>query len=119
MISSSFSGLAIAVKKSLGIKSIDETADTSTSFKSSSNGQYHLKGVKLLQIHTKPSSVAVGNTFSLQGIVYNNSSSTITFSNGTCNSPLSVNFNKNVLTENQGIALCSTPQPQVTLEPRG
>src|SRR5262249_2885061 len=47
------------------------------------------------------------------------SSSTITFSNGTCNSPLSVNFNKNVLTENQGIALCSTPQAQVTLKPGG
>jgi hypothetical protein len=119
MISSSFSGPGIAVKKSQGIQSIHETTDTSSSFTSSSNRQFHLKGIKLLQIHTKPSSVAVGNTFSLRGIVYNNSSSTITFSNGTCNSALSANFNKNVLTENQGIALCSTPQPQVTLKPGG
>ena len=119
MISSAFSVPAIAVKKSQGTKSIDETTNTSTSFTSSSNGQFHIKGVKLLQIHTKPSSVAVGNTFSIRGVVFNNSSSTITFSNGTCNSALSANFNKNVLTENQGIALCSTPQPQVPLKPGG
>jgi hypothetical protein len=104
MISPSFFCPAIAVKKSQGI---------------SPGGQYHLKGVKLLQVHTQPPSVVVGNTFSLRGVVYNNSSSTITFSNGTCNSALSANFNKNVLTENRGIALCSTPQLQVTLKPGG
>ena len=104
MMSLAFSGRTIAVKSTDG---------------STSNGQYHLKGVKLLQIHTKPSSVAVGNAFSIRGVVFNNSSSTISFSNGTCNSPVSTNFNKNVLTENQGIALCSTPQPQVTLKPGG
>src|SRR2546421_190643 len=76
MISSAFSVPAIAVKKSQGTKSIDETKNTSTSFTSSSNGQFHIKGVKLLQIHTKPSSVAVGNTFSIRGVVFNNSSST-------------------------------------------
>lgn len=116
---SAFSGPAIAVKKTQGIKSIHETTNTGTSFTSSSNGQYHLKGVKLLQLHTKPSSVAVGNTFSIRGVVYNNSSSPIKFSNGTCNSPVSATFNKNVLTENQGIASCATPQAQVTLKPRG
>jgi hypothetical protein len=109
MISSVFSGLVIAIKKSQGIKSIHETTNTSTSFTSSSNGQYHIKGVNLLQLHTKPSSVFVGNTFGIQGVVFNNSSSPITFSNGTCNSPVSANFNKNVLTENQGIPLCATP----------
>ena len=117
MISSSFSGPAIAVKKSQGIKSIHETTYTSTSFTSSSNDQFHLKGIKLLQIHTKPSSVAVGNTFSLRGIVYNNSSSTITFSNGTCNSALSANFNKNVLTENQRVTSCILTAQKATLKP--
>jgi hypothetical protein len=94
MISSAFSGPAIAAKKSQGIKSIHETTNTSTSFTSSSNGQYHIKGVMLLQLHTKPSSVAVGNTFSIRAVVFNNSSSPITFSNGTCNSPVSATFNK-------------------------
>ncbi|MDQ6862543.1 MAG: hypothetical protein M3044_01845 [Thermoproteota archaeon] len=116
MISSVFSSPTIAVKKSQAIQTIHETTNTITT---TSNGQYHIKGVKLLQLHTKPSSVAVGNTFSIRAVVFNNSSSTITFSNGTCNSPVSATFNKNVLTENQGIALCATPQPQVTLKPGG
>jgi hypothetical protein len=119
MISSAFSGPAIAVKKNQGIKSIHETTNTGTSFTSSSNGQYHIKGVKLLELHTKPSSVAVGNTFSIRAVVFNNSSSPITFFNGTCSSPVSATFNRNVLTENQGIAMCATPQAQVTLKPGG
>src|SRR5437879_189656 len=66
MISSAFSGTAIAVEKGHGIKSIHETTNTDTSFTSSSNAHYHLKGVKLLQLHTDPSSLAVGNTFSMR-----------------------------------------------------
>jgi hypothetical protein len=51
---------------------------------------YHIKGVKLLHVHTyKPSVVTVGNTFSMRAIVFNNSSSAITFANGTCTSQLS------------------------------
>lgn len=77
----------------------------------------HIKGVKLLNIHTKPSSVAVGNTLSIRGTVFNNSSSIISFTNGTCTPPLSIDFNKNVMLENQGIALCETLPQQVTLKP--
>ena len=44
----------------------------------------HIKGVKLLHVHTyKPSIVAVGSTFSIRAIAFNNSSATITFTNGT------------------------------------
>jgi hypothetical protein len=80
---------------------------------------YHIKGVKLLHVHTIPSKVAVGNTFSLQGIVYNNSSATITFANGTCTTaspPLSITFNGNVMTETKAAATTCKPQ-QVTLKP--
>jgi hypothetical protein len=58
--------------------------------------------------HTIPSKVAVGNTFGLRGIVFNNSTATITFGNGTCTSPLSIIFNKNVMMEPQATtASCS------------
>ena len=34
----------------------------------------HIKGVKLVNIHTKPSNVTVGNTLSIRATVFNNSS---------------------------------------------
>jgi hypothetical protein len=80
---------------------------------------YHIKGVKLLHVHTIPSKIVVGNTFSLQGIVYNNSSATIAFANGTCTTPsssLSITFNGNVMTETKGTGTTCKPQ-QVSLKP--
>ena len=80
---------------------------------------YHIKGVKLLHVHTyKPSVVTVGSTFSMRAIVFNNSSSTITFANGTCTSQLSVRFNKNVMIEPQPAAASCKALPQsVALKP--
>ena len=65
-----------------------------------------------------PSKVAVGNTFGLRGIVFNNSTATITFGNGTCTSPLSITFNKNAMTEPQATTASCKAQ-QVTLKPGG
>jgi len=76
-----------------------------------------IRGVKILKVHTAPSPVSVGRIFNVGGIVFNNSTSAITFPNGTCNSPISIGFNKNVLVENQGIALCTTPTKDVSLKP--
>jgi hypothetical protein len=76
-----------------------------------------IKGVKILDVHTLPSTVVVGNTFSIRGNVINNSTATITFPNGTCNSPVSIDFNKNVMIENRGTASCTTAMPDVTLKP--
>jgi len=74
-------------------------------------------GIKILNVHTLPSTVVVGNTFSIQGTVINNSTAIITFPNGTCNSPLSIDFNKNVMIQNQAVALCTTSTPVVALRP--
>jgi hypothetical protein len=103
-----------AVKKSSSIQIIPKTSITTVATTTSHN---QIEGVKILHVHTMPSSVAVGNTFSVQGIVFNNSTATITFANGTCNSPVSIDFNKNVMMENQGIASCTTGTPVVTLKP--
>jgi hypothetical protein len=80
---------------------------------------HHIKGVKILHVHTyKPSVVTVGSTFGLRAIVYNNSSSTITFANGTCTSQLSVRFNKNVMIEPQpAAASCKALPRSVALKP--
>ncbi len=85
---------------------------------SSKIGFVHIKGVKVLKVHTVPSKVAVGSTFGLRGVVVNNSTDTITFANGTCTSPLSVTFNKNALSEPQTITASCKAQ-QVTLKPGG
>lgn len=50
--------------------------------------------------------------------MFNNSTATITFANGTCNSPVSLDFNKNVMMENLGAASCTTATPVVTLKPQ-
>ncbi len=94
-----------AVKKS--------RSSVKTSGKTSS---IQINGVKVLKVHTVPSKVTVGSTFSLRGIVINNSTATITFTNGTCTSPLSITFNKNVINEPQtSTAPCQAQQ--VTLKP--
>ena len=115
MATATFGDQVSAVKKSSSIKIIHKTPITTVATTTSHN---LIKGVKILQVHTMPSSVAVGNTFSVQGIVFNNSTATITFANGTCNSPVSIDFNKNVMMENQGVASCTTATPVVTLKPQ-
>ena len=77
---------------------------------------HHVKGVKVFHVHTVPSKVAVGSTFGFKGIAFNNSTATITFSNGTCTTPLSITFNKNVMTEPQTSTGTCKPQ-EVTLKP--
>jgi hypothetical protein len=83
---------------------------------SSKTSSIHIVGVKVLRVHTVPSHVAVGNTFGLRGTVINNSTATITFANGTCTSPLSITFNKNVINEPQPKPASCNAQ-QVTLKP--
>ncbi len=79
---------------------------------------HHVKGVKVFHVHTVPSKVAVGSTFGLRGIVFNNSTATITFSNGTCTAPLSIIFSKNVVTQTNTQTTTGTCKPQeVTLKP--
>src|SRR3989442_4205982 len=104
-----FTGSVLAVKKSSSssVKTPGKTTTTST---------HHVKGVKVFRVHTIPSKVAVGNPFGLRGIVFNNSTATITFGNGTCTSPLSITFNKNVMTEPQATTASCKAQ-QVTLKP--
>jgi hypothetical protein len=108
MTASVFVGPVLAVKKSSSssVKAIHKTPSKTTT----------VKGVKVLSVHTAPSKVAVGNTFGLRAIVFNNSTATISFANGTCTSPLSITFNKNVMTGPQATTASCKAQ-QVTLKP--
>jgi hypothetical protein len=112
-----FASLVLAVKKSSSsssnVKTVHKTPSNTTT-----TTAHHVKGVKVFRVHTVPSKVVVSNTFGLRGIVFNNSTTTITFANGTCTSPLSITFNKNVVTEPQAIAASCKAQ-QVTLKPGG
>jgi hypothetical protein len=103
----------------LGIKKSSSISTNRESFMTVATTTTHnqIKGVKILDVHTLPSTVVVGSTFSIGGNVINNSTATITFPNGTCNSPLSIDFNKNVMIVNQGTASCTTAMPDVTLKP--
>jgi len=103
-----FTEPVLAVKKSIStVKSPGNTTTTST---------HHVRGVKVFRIHTIPSKVALGNTFGLRGIVFNNSTATITFANGTCTSPLSITFNKNIMIRPQATTASCKAQV-VTLKP--
>jgi peptidoglycan/xylan/chitin deacetylase (PgdA/CDA1 family) len=105
------SGPALANKKS----STNVLTNPSTTV-ATTTAHYHVKGVKVLNVNAKPSSVAVGNKFSIRDTSFNNSSATITFTNGTCTSPLSITFNKTVMIENQAAAApCKAPPQQVIL----
>jgi len=108
-----FASSVLAVKKgsSSSVTSVHKTPSKTTT-------PHHFKGVKVFRVHTVPSKVAIGNTFGLRGIVFNNSTATITFGNGTCTSPLSITFNKNVITEPQATTASCKAQ-QVTLKPGG
>jgi hypothetical protein len=107
-----FTAPVLAVKKSSSssLTTVHKTTSKTTT-------AHHVKGVKVFRIHTIPSKVIVGNTFGLRGIVFNNSTATITFANGTCTSPLSITFNKNVMTEPQATTTASCKAQQVTLKP--
>lgn len=105
---------ALAVKNS---NSSISSSSSSTLTKTASTAQ-HIKGVKVLRVHTVPSKVVVGSAFSIRGTIVNNSTSTITFTNGTCTPPLSVNFDKNAVSEPQTTG-ASCKAKQVTLEPGG
>lgn len=85
---------------------------------SSKTGFVHIKGVKVLKVHTVPSKVTAGSTFGLRGVVVNNSTATISFANGTCTLPLSVTFNKNARGEPQ-TTTASCKAQQVRLKPGG
>ncbi|HET7147145.1 MAG TPA: hypothetical protein VFI73_01485 [Candidatus Nitrosopolaris sp.] len=108
MTASVFTGSVLAVKKSSSssVKAIHKTTTAAQD----------VKGVKVLSVHTAPSKVAVGNTFGLRAIVFNNSTATISFSNGTCTSPLPITFDKNVITEPKTTTTSCKAQ-QVTLKP--
>jgi len=111
-------GPVLAVKKSgSSVKTIHKTSNKTTT----TAAHNHIRGVKLLSVHTIPSKIAVGNRFSIGVTVFNNSSATITFANGTCTSspsPLSITFNRNAMIESQASA-AATPckAQQVTLKP--
>jgi hypothetical protein len=98
------------------VSAAHKSSNTTISHTKSHN---QIEGVKIRRVHTKPPTVHVGGTFNIEGVVINNSTHTIIFPNGTCNSPISLDFEKNVLTENQGIALCTTPTKEVILRPNG
>jgi hypothetical protein len=109
---------ALAVKKSGGsVQAIHKTPNKITTIAAHT----HIRGVKLLSAHTIPSKIAVGNRFSMGVTVFNNSSSTITFANGTCTSspsPLSIAFNRNAMIEPQAPAVvASCKATQVALKP--
>jgi hypothetical protein len=109
-----FASLVLAVKKgsSSSVKTVHKPGKTTTTVAHS-----HIMGVKVLSVHTIPSKVPVGTTFSLGALILNNSTATITFANGTCApSPLSVTFNKNAIPETQAASASCKPQ-QATLKP--
>jgi hypothetical protein len=113
LIGAAFTVPILAIKKSSSIITDRESFTTVAS----TTIHHQIKGVKILGVHTLPSTVVVGSTFSIRGTVINNSTVTITFANGTCNSPVSIDFNKNVMIENQGTASCTAPTQDVTLKP--
>ena len=72
------------------------------------------QGVDLANIHTSPSNVKVANKFQVISTVVNKSPSTITFTAGVCDSPLSAKFLKNVVIRyTQG---CTTSSPPFQLK---
>jgi hypothetical protein len=109
--SSIFASSVLAVKNgsSSSVTTVHKTPSKTTT-------AHHVKGVKVFRIHTIPSKVAIGNTFGLRGIVFNNSTATITFANGTCTSPISITFNKNVMIQPQATTASCKAQ-LVTLKP--
>jgi len=79
-IGATFAGPVMAIKKSSSTHTNASTAAAVTTT------HHQIKGVKILGVKINPSTVVVGNTFSIRGILINNSTATIRFANGTCNS---------------------------------
>jgi peptidoglycan/xylan/chitin deacetylase (PgdA/CDA1 family) len=98
--------------------SINNKTPSTTVTTNATTTHHHVKGVKVLHFHNIPSKVAVGDAFNLQGVVFNNSTATISFDNGTCTpSPLSITFNGNVVTEPKAVAAAPCKPQQITLKP--
>ena len=110
-----FASPILAVKKrgSNSVKTMHQTTPTSST-SITPTAHYHNKGVKLLSVHSIPSEVAVGNTFHLDGLVFNNSPATITLR--TEQVLHSVRFNKDVIPETKA-AVASCKARQVILKP--
>jgi hypothetical protein len=102
-------------------------ASSSTAFVIDNNATYHdtaflSGGVLLLTTHTQPIVVHVGNFFRVQAMVLNNSTGTISFTAGPCDSTVSAIFNKNVVVKHEvscfaGAALTSATANLVKLRP--
>jgi hypothetical protein len=102
-------------------------ASSSTAFVIDNNAIYHdtaflSGGVLLLTTHTQPIVVHVGNFFRVQAMVLNNSTGTISFTAGPCDSTVSAIFNKNVVVKHEvscfaGAALTSAAANLVKLRP--
>jgi hypothetical protein len=102
-------------------------ASSSTAFVIDNNAIYHdtaflSGGVLLLTTHTQPIVVHVGNFFRVQAMVLNNSTDTISFTAGPCDSTVSAIFNKNVVVKHEvscfaGAALTSAAANLVKLRP--
>jgi hypothetical protein len=76
--------------------------------------------VRLLNPHTQPSILHVGNLFHIRAIVFNNSPGTISFIAGPCDSPLAATFDKNVLVKHGvGCLAGSAAAHLVKLRPGG
>jgi hypothetical protein len=102
-------------------------ASSSMAFVIDNNAIYHdtaflSGGVVLLTTHTQPIVVHVGNFFRVQAMVLNNSTGTISFTAGPCDSTVSAIFNKNVVVKHEvscfaGAALTSAAANLVKLRP--
>ena len=101
----------------------------STTFVIDSNAIYHNTaflsgGVLLLDIHTQPIIVHVGNFFHIHAMILNNSPGTISFIAEPCDSTLSAIFNKNVVVKHEvscdaGTSSTSAAVHLVKLRPGG
>lgn len=118
MTASIFASTVFAVKKASTSTSVRTVHKTPSKTTTTTVAHSHIMGVKVLSVHTIPSKVAAGTTFRLGALVLNNSTATITFTNGTCaRSPLSVTFDKNVVPTSQSVASASCKALQATLKP--
>lgn len=78
------------------------------------NGSNATQAVDLIDIHTSPSNLKVPSKFQVFSTVVNKSPSSITFTAGVCDSPLSAKFIKNVVIKyTQG---CTTSSPPFELK---
>jgi hypothetical protein len=112
VIGATFTGQILAIKESSSTSTDRESFTTVAT----TTTHHQTKGVKILGVQTLASTVVVGSTFGIRGYVINNSTATITFANGTCNSPVSIDFNENVMSVPQP-ATTSCKTQQVTLKP--